>query len=123
MSDASTALGVRLYPDLAEHDGLAAALTECADRHGISIGRVTGPETGPGRYAHAEIACERGVIRIRVAREARYFMVDISEGGRARAYGDACDLLPIAELAQAWCGGTELPELAGRFSFLKCKKD
>ncbi|MBY8874167.1 hypothetical protein K7640_20270 [Micromonospora sp. PLK6-60] len=123
MSDASTALGVRLYPDLVEQDGLAAALADCAARHGLSIGRLSAPESGRAHYTHAEISCDRGLVRVGLAREARYFMVDISEGGRVRAHGDACDLLPVVQLAEAWCGGVELTELAARFPFLKRKKD
>ncbi|GAB3360908.1 hypothetical protein GCM10027452_25850 [Micromonospora halotolerans] len=43
MSDVSTALGVRLYPDLVEPGGLAPALVQTAARHQLDIGRVTAP--------------------------------------------------------------------------------
>lgn len=123
MSDVSTALGVRLYPDLVERGGLAAALADCAALHQLDIGRLSAPETGRSRFTHAEMSCERGVVRVGLGAEARYFMIDISGDGRVRAHGDTCDLLPIAQVVDAWRGGAELAELAARFPFLKCKKD
>ena len=59
MSEASTALGVRLYPDLVERGGLAPALIETAARHGLDLGRVTAPEQGRARFTCAELHSER----------------------------------------------------------------
>ncbi|MBM0236540.1 hypothetical protein JNW88_04070 [Micromonospora sp. ATA32] len=120
MSDVSTALGVRLYPDLVERGGLAPALAETAARHQLDVGRLTAPETGRSRYVHAEMTCERGAVRVGLGAGARYFMVDISGDGRIRAHGDTCDLLPIVQVVDAWRSGVELRELATRFPFLEC---
>jgi hypothetical protein len=123
MSDVSTALGVRLYPDLVEQGGLASALAATAARNRLDVGRLSAPEAGRGRYTQAELACDRGSLNVRLGSDARYFMINISGDGRVLAHGDACDLLPVAQVADAWRGGAPLAELATRFAFLTVKGD
>ncbi|WP_229403438.1 hypothetical protein [Micromonospora okii] len=121
MSDVSTALGVRLYPDLVEQGGLASALAATAARNQLDVGRLSVPEGARARYTQAEMACDRGAVHVRLGSDARYFMINLAGDGRVVAHGDACDLLPVAQVADAWRGGAPLEELAARFAFLTVK--
>ncbi|WP_320068492.1 hypothetical protein [Micromonospora sp. RTGN7] len=118
MSDVSTALGVRLYPDLVEQGGLASALAATAARHGLDVGRLSAGDSGRSRYTQAAMACDRGSVHVRLGSDARYFMINLSEGGRVEAHGDACDLLPVVQVVDVWRGGVPLADLAARFPFL-----
>ncbi|MFF5177886.1 hypothetical protein ACFY2Q_07650 [Micromonospora sp. NPDC000316] len=119
MSDASTALGVRLYPDLVERGGLAPALIETAARHHLDLGRVTAPEEGRARFTCAELHSEQGVVCVGLGAQARYFMVDLRIDGEVQARGDAMDLLQVAQMAAAWRAGSTLAELTARFAFME----
>ncbi|MEK8106975.1 hypothetical protein NKG94_20880 [Micromonospora sp. M12] len=85
MSDASTALGVRLYPDLVERGGLAPALIETATRHGLDVGQVTAPEQGRSRFTCAELHSGQGVVCVTLGSQARYFMLDLRVSGEVLA--------------------------------------
>ncbi|SCF21516.1 hypothetical protein GA0074695_4416 [Micromonospora viridifaciens] len=122
MSDVSSALGVRLYPDLAERGGLAPALAETATRHQLDIGQVTAPEQGRARFTCAELSSERGVVCVGLGSHARYFMIDLRVSGEVQARGDATDLLQVAQVADAWRGGATLGELTERFVFMETMK-
>ncbi|MGC4859419.1 hypothetical protein [Micromonospora sp. DT41] len=119
MSDASTALGVRLYPDLVERDGLAPALIETATAHQLDIGRVTAPDQGRARFTCAELHSDKGVVCVGLGSQARYFMVDLRVDGEVQARGDAMDLLQVAQMAAAWHAGATLAELTARFPFME----
>ncbi|MEU5911804.1 hypothetical protein [Micromonospora sp. NPDC047527] len=119
MSDASTALGVRLYPDLVERGGLAPALIETATRHQLDLGRVTAPEQGRARFTCAEVHSDQGVVCVGLGSQARYFMVDLRVDGQVQARGDAMDLLQVAQMAAAWRAGLTLAELTTRFAFME----
>jgi hypothetical protein len=119
MSDASAALGVRLYPDLVEQGGLAPALTEVAARHGLDLGRVSAPDHGRARFTCAEISSPRGVVCLGLGSQARYFMLDLRVAGEVQARGDATDLLQVAQVAAAWRAGATVAELTARFRFME----
>ncbi|MFG1652451.1 hypothetical protein ACGFIE_21230 [Micromonospora sp. NPDC049275] len=119
MSDASTALGVRLYPDLVERDGLAPALIETAARHQLDIGRVTAPEQGRSRFTCAELHSDQGVVCVGLGSQARYFMLDLRSAGEVLARGDCMDLVQVAQVAAAWRAGLTLAELTARFAFME----
>ncbi|WP_431976243.1 hypothetical protein [Micromonospora haikouensis] len=118
MTDVSTALGVRLYPDLVELGGLASALALAATRCQADVGRISAPEQGRGRFTCAELRSERGAICVGLGSQARYFMVDISGADGSRADGDTTDLDQVVRIADAWRGGAGLGELRARFPFL-----
>ncbi|MFC8851092.1 MULTISPECIES: hypothetical protein [unclassified Micromonospora] len=118
MTDASTALGVRLYPDLVELGGLASALALTATRCQVDVGRISAPEQGRGRFTCAELRSERGTIAVGLGSQARYFMIDISGADGCRADGDTTDLEQVVRIADAWRGGSSLGELRARFAFL-----
>ncbi|MET7881112.1 hypothetical protein ABZS52_29785 [Micromonospora profundi] len=122
MSDASTALGVRLYPDLVERDGLAPALIETATTHQLDIGRVTAPDQGRARFTCAELHSDKGVVCVGLGSQARYFMVDLRIDDEVQARGDAMDLLQVAQMAAAWRAGATLAELTARFPFMEATK-
>ncbi|WP_091658555.1 hypothetical protein [Micromonospora auratinigra] len=122
MSDVSTALGVRLYPDLVEQGGLAPALTDVATRHGLDVGRVTAPDQGRARFTCAEMSSDRGVVCVGLGAQARYFMIDLRVAGEVEARGDATDLRQVAEVAAAWRGGLTVAELTARFPFMEQMK-
>ncbi|MCX5070168.1 hypothetical protein OOJ91_30410 [Micromonospora lupini] len=119
MSDASAALGVRLYPDLVERGGLAPALIETAARHQLDVGRVTAPEQGRGRFTCAELHSEQGVVCVGLGSQARYFMIDIRAAEEVLARGDCMDLVQVAQVASAWRSGLTLAELTARFAFME----
>ncbi|MET7864697.1 hypothetical protein ACWEOS_12660 [Micromonospora taraxaci] len=119
MSDASTALGVRLYPDLVEHGGLAPALVETATRHGLDIGRVSAPDQGRSRFTCAELHSDQGVVCVKLGSQARYFMIDLRVSGEVLARGDVMDLLQVAQVAAAWRAGLPFTELTARFPFME----
>ncbi|MBM0274386.1 hypothetical protein [Micromonospora tarensis] len=119
MSEASTALGVRLYPDLVEQGGLAPALIETAARHGLDVGRVTAPEQGRARFTCAELSSDEGVVCVKLGSQARYFMIDLRVAGEVVARGDVMDLLRVAQVAAAWCTGLTVTELTARFPFME----
>lgn len=119
MSDVSTALGVRLYPDLVERGGLAPALIEIAARHELDLGRITAPEQGRARFTCAELHSDQGVVCVGLGSQARYFMVDLRVAGEVQARGDAMDLVQVAQLAAAWRAGLTLTELTVRFPFME----
>ncbi|MFI0796834.1 hypothetical protein ACH4OY_29730 [Micromonospora rubida] len=118
MSDVSTALGVRLYPDLVELGGLASALALAATRCHMDVGRISAPEQGRSRFTCAELTSERGTICVGLGSQARYFMVDISGSDGSRADGDTTDLDQVVRIADAWRGGVGFAELRARFPFL-----
>ncbi|WP_405096234.1 hypothetical protein [Micromonospora sp. NBC_01412] len=118
MSDVSTALGVRLYPDLVELGGLASALALTATRCQVDVGRISAPEQGRSRFTCAELTSERGTICVGLGSQARYFMVDISGSDGSRADGDTTDLDQVVRIADAWRGGAGFAELRARFPFL-----
>ncbi|MER5705709.1 hypothetical protein ABT023_27705 [Micromonospora sp. NPDC002296] len=118
MSDVSTALGVRLYPDLVELGGLASALALTATRCQADVGRISAPEQGRSRFTCAELISERGTICVGLGSQARYFMVDISGSDGSRADGDTTDLDQVVRIADAWRGGAGFAELRARFPFL-----
>lgn len=119
MSDVSTALGVRLYPDLVEPGGLAPALVQTAARHQLDIGQVTAPEQGRSRFTCAEATSGRGVVCVSLGAQARYFMIDLRVDGEVQARGDATDLLQVAQVAAAWRAGCTLAELTARYPFME----
>ncbi|MFU8871599.1 hypothetical protein [Micromonospora sp. SL4-19] len=119
MSDVSSALGVRLYPDLVEQGGLAPALAEAAARYQLDLGQVSAPEHGRSRFTCAELTSERGVVCIGLGSQARYFMIDLRVSGQVQARGDATDLLQVAQVADAWRAGSTLGELTARFPFME----
>lgn len=119
MSDASTALGVRLYPDLVERGGLAPALIETAAHHRLDIGRVTAPEQGRARFTCAELHSDQGVVCVGLGSQARYFMIDVRSAGEVLARGDCMDLVQVAQVASAWREGATLAELTARFAFME----
>ncbi|SBT42565.1 hypothetical protein [Micromonospora narathiwatensis] len=119
MSDVSSALGVRLYPDLVERGGLAPALVETAARHQLDLGQVTAPEQGRARFTGAELSSDRGVVCVGLGSQARYFMIDLRVSGEVQARGDATDLLQVAQVADAWRAGTTLAELTAQFRFME----
>ncbi|TQJ21462.1 hypothetical protein FBZ33_1685 [Micromonospora sp. A202] len=119
MSDASTALGVRLYPDLVERGGLAPALIETAAGHGLDLGRVTAPEQGRSRFTCAELHSEQGVVCVKLGSQARYFMIDLRVSGEVLARGDVMDLLQVAKVAAAWHAGMTIAELTAQFPFME----
>ncbi|MGC4748273.1 hypothetical protein ACLQ28_21855 [Micromonospora sp. DT201] len=119
MSEASTALGVRLYPDLVERGGLAPALIETGARHGLDLGQVTAPEQGRSRFTCAELHSDQGVICVGLGSQARYFMIDIRVSGEVLARGDVMDLLQVAQVASAWRAGLTIAELTARFRFME----
>ncbi|MGR6319365.1 hypothetical protein Q2K19_29120 [Micromonospora soli] len=119
MSDVSTALGVRLYPDLVEQGGLAPALSDTAARHQLDVGQVTAPEQGRARFTCAELTSPRGVVCVGLGSQARYFMIDLRVSGEVQARGDATDLLQVAQVAAAWRAGTTVAELTARFPFME----
>ncbi|WP_406067894.1 hypothetical protein [Micromonospora sp. NBC_01638] len=119
MSDASTALGVRLYPDLVERGGLAPALLETATRHGLDVGRVTAPEQGRARFTCAELHSDQGVVCVGLGSQARYFMIDLRIAGEVLARGDVMDLVQVARVAAAWQAGMTIAELPVRFPFME----
>ncbi|WP_030489349.1 hypothetical protein [Micromonospora chokoriensis] len=119
MSEASTALGVRLYPDLVERGGLAPALIETAARHGLDVGRVTAPEQGRARFTCAELHSDEGVICVGLGSQARYFMIDLRVAGEVLARGDVMDLMQVAQVAAAWRAGLTFAELTARFPFME----
>ncbi|KAB1946422.1 hypothetical protein F8271_06890 [Micromonospora sp. ALFpr18c] len=122
MSDASTALGVRLYPDLVERGGLAPALIETAAHHQLDIGRVTAPEQGRSRFTCAELHSDQGVACVGLGSQARYFMIDLRVSGEVLARGDVMDLLRVAQVAAAWRAGLTIAELTARFPFMEENK-
>lgn len=119
MSDASTALGVRLYPDLVERGGLAPALIETATRHGLDVGQVTAPEQGRSRFTCAELHSGQGVVCVKLGSQARYFMLDLRVSGEVLARGDVMDLDKVAQVAAAWAAGLTMAELTARFPFME----
>ncbi|RLP88940.1 MULTISPECIES: hypothetical protein [unclassified Micromonospora] len=119
MSDVSTALGVRLYPDLVERGGLAPALIEIAARYDLDLGRVTAPEQGRARFTCAELHSGQGVVCVGLGSQARYFMIDLRVSDEVQARGDAMDLVQVAQLAAAWRAGLTLAELTARFPFME----
>ncbi|WCN83390.1 hypothetical protein [Micromonospora sp. LH3U1] len=119
MSDASAALGVRLYPDLVERGGLAPALLETATRHGLDVGRVTAPEQGRSRFTCAELHSDQGVVCVGLGSQARYFMIDLRIAGEVLARGDVMDLVQVAQVAAAWQAGMTIAELTARFPFME----
>ncbi|MEU8254433.1 hypothetical protein AB0C06_09255 [Micromonospora inaquosa] len=119
MSEASTALGVRLYPDLVERGGLAPALIETAARHGLDVGRVTAPEQGRARFTCAELHSDEGVVCVGLGSQARYFMIDLRVAGEVLARGDVMDLVQVAQVAAAWRAGLTTAELTARFPFME----
>ncbi|PYC75902.1 hypothetical protein C7C45_01955 [Micromonospora arborensis] len=119
MSDASTALGVRLYPDLVERGGLAPALIETGARHGLDLGHITAPEQGRSRFTCAELHSDQGVVCVGLGSQARYFMIDIRVSGEVLARGDVMDLLQVAQVASAWRAGLTLAELTATFPFME----
>jgi len=119
MSDVSTALGVRLYPDLVERGGLAPALADTAARHQLDVGRVTAPDHGRARFTCAELSSDRGVVCVALGAQARYFMIDLRVSGEVQARGDATDLIQVAQVADAWRAGATLAELTARFRFME----
>lgn len=119
MGDASTALGVRLYPDLVEHGGLAPALAGAAARHGLDLGRVTAPGQGRARFTCAEISCPQGVVCVGLGSQARYFMIDLRMADEVQVRGDATDLVQVAQVAAAWRAGATVVELTARFPFME----
>jgi hypothetical protein len=119
MSEASTALGVRLYPDLVERGGLAPALIETAAHHGLDVGRVTAPEQGRARFTCAELHSDEGVVCVSLGSQARYFMIDIRVSGEVLARGDVMDLAQVAQVAAAWRAGLTFAELTARFPFME----
>ncbi|MEH0930224.1 hypothetical protein [Micromonospora sp. CPCC 205558] len=119
MSEASTALGVRLYPDLVERGGLAPALIETAARQGLDVGRVTAPEQGRARFTCAELHSDEGVVCVGLGSQARYFMIDIRVAGEVLARGDVMDLVQVAQVAAAWRAGLTAAELTARFPFME----
>jgi hypothetical protein len=119
MSEASTALGVRLYPDLVERGGLAPALIETAAHHGLDVGRVTAPEQGRARFTCAELHSDEGVVCVGLGSQARYFMIDIRVSGEVLARGDVMDLAQVAQVAAAWRAGLTVAELTARFAFME----
>ncbi|MFU8851196.1 hypothetical protein ACNAW0_09470 [Micromonospora sp. SL1-18] len=119
MSDVSSAVGVRLYPDLVERGGLAPALVEMAARHQLDLGQVTAPDQGRARFTCAELGSERGVVCVGLGSQARYFMIDLRVSGEVQARGDATDLLQVAQVADAWKAGATLADLTARFRFME----
>ncbi|WP_446215376.1 hypothetical protein [Micromonospora sp. IBHARD004] len=119
MSDVSTALGVRLYPDLVERGGLASGLTETAAQHQLDVGRVSAPEQGRSRFTCAELTSERGTVCVGLGSQARYFMIDIRVAGEVQARGDTTDLVQVAQVAAAWRAGATLDDLTTRFPFME----
>ncbi|MEU5722027.1 hypothetical protein [Micromonospora sp. NPDC047738] len=119
MSDVSTALGVRLYPDLVERGGLAPALADTAAQHQLDLGQVSAPDHGRARFTCAELTSDRGVVCVGLGAQARYFMIDLRVSGEVQARGDATDLLQVAQVADAWRAGTTLAELTARFPFME----
>ncbi|MEH1164277.1 hypothetical protein V6V47_02690 [Micromonospora sp. CPCC 205539] len=119
MSDVSTALGSRLYPDLVERGGLAPALVDTAARHQLDLGRVTAPEQGRARFTCAELHSDQGVVCIGLGSQARYFMIDIRVSDEVQARGDVMDLVQVAHVAAAWRAGLTLAELTARFPFME----
>lgn len=119
MSDVSTALGVRLYPDLVEQGGLAPALADAAARHGLDVGQVTAPDHGRARFTCAEVSSPQGVVCVGLGSQARYFMIDLRVAGEVLARGDATDLLQVAQVAAAWRSGASVADLTARFPFME----
>ncbi|MFJ8577990.1 hypothetical protein [Micromonospora sp. NPDC093277] len=122
MSDVSSALGVRLYPDLVERGGLAPALVETAARHQLDLGQVTAPVQGRARFTGAELSSDQGVVRVGLGSQARYFMIDLGVSGEVQARGDATDLLQVAQVADAWRDGATVADLTTRFPFMEAMK-
>ncbi|MEU8263302.1 hypothetical protein AB0C02_22070 [Micromonospora sp. NPDC048999] len=119
MSDVSSALGVRLYPDLVERGGLAPALVETAARHQLDLGPVTAPDHGRARFTCAEVGSERGTVCVGLGSQARYFMIDLRVSGEVQARGDVTDLLQVAQVAAAWRAGAALADLTAQFPFME----
>lgn len=119
MSDVSTALGVRLYPDLVEPGGLAPALAAAAARHQLDLGQVTAPDQGRARFTCAEVSCPQGVVCVGLGSQARYFMINLRVAGEVQAHGDATDLVQVAQVAAAWRVGATIAELTARFPFME----
>ncbi|MDG4808910.1 hypothetical protein O7634_19360 [Micromonospora sp. WMMD1120] len=119
MSEASTALGVRLYPDLVERGGLAPAIIEAAARHGLDVGQVTAPEQGRARFTCADLGSSEGVVCVKLGSQARYFMIDVRVAGEVVVRGDVMDLAQVVEVAAAWCAGLTVAELTARFPFME----
>jgi hypothetical protein len=119
MSDVSTALGVRLYPDLVEPGGLAPALADAAARHRLDLGQVTAPDHGRARFTCAEISSPQGVVCVALGSQARYFMINLRVAGEVQAHGDATDLVQVAQVAAAWQAGATIAELTARFPYME----
>jgi hypothetical protein len=121
MEDATQADGgvdPALYPDIVRAGGLAEALMDLADRHGIDIGPVESRDFAP-IHVGVKLTSARGPIAVALQREARAFTAIVN--GPVTGYsaiGVTDDLLQVARAAEAWRAGAVLRDLAARFPFM-----
>lgn len=105
-----------LYPDVAEHGGLAQALAAVAAGEGGRLGEIIAG--GPQRLVTATVVCERGKVTITSMVDRRAFSIRIVVDGRDWATGGVDSLAEVVGVAAAWCGGATLRQLCAAFPFM-----
>jgi hypothetical protein len=117
-SAASQGPDADLYPELLRQGGLAQAMASLAHEDGIDLGNIS-TQSGPGRYVTAEVASGRGVIRVLLGAESRWFSITIADKNHVWAFGGSVELADVVRVADAWRGGVDVEGLRSRFPFIE----
>lgn len=106
-----------LYPDLVEQRGLSQAMTALANEGGFDLGEISTP-AGAGSYTSVEIESTRGVVRVLLGVDSRWFSITIADPNHTWAYGGSPDLVDVVRVADSWRKGIGVQDLRERFPFL-----
>jgi len=120
--DLATVLDAGHYADLVEHCGLAATLGRISRELGIELGEIRPTsEWPPAVYKTAQVASDRGPMRISLGLGRRFFSValDNADANFVWASGGSTDLRQVVEVLDAWRRGATLRELGESHPFMR----
>lgn len=102
-----------LYPDVAAHGDLAAAMTEVGKSRGCAIGAVYSVSGA------AKVETVRGVLSVDLSAEGRSFLVSVYVPEFTWPIGSTDDLGLLVEAVTAWREGMAFDEFEEKFPFVR----
>jgi hypothetical protein len=108
----------QLYPDVAAHGSLAAALGHVAEQHGLDLDRITASSDG---WVHvgARLARAHRIATVVMGSEERWFISELWSRGVCLSRGKTADLVAMAGALDLWCRGATLTDLHDQYSFME----
>jgi hypothetical protein len=104
-----------LYPDVASAGGLAAALSEAAEREGLDLDGIT---AASDQLTSARLVRADRAAAVQLGSQRRCFILELRAGGVALSVGTGPALDVTAGVLHSWCGGITLADLRLRHGFM-----